>query len=192
MEKGIIMEYIEVKDEIIIAHYCAKNKPKGTQFISTINFTGNVGMNLNMIDIEKGGQFKPLEQLISEKLITDNRGKYYDINDKSSHEINELNVDPGEEWTSKQPKTSYTYEVFNKTLGKWEIDEVLKNEVEVLEPMRIKLEIVKVELRSTDYKVIKACEYGKTVDELYPNESKIRQDLRNEINVLRELLIKGE
>lgn len=186
------MEYIEVKDEIIIAHYCAKNKPKGTQFISTINFTGNVGMNLNMIDIEKGGQFKPLEQLISEKLITDNRGKYYDINDKSSHEINELNVDPGEEWTSKQPKTSYTYEVFNKTLGKWEIDEVLKNEVEVLEPMRIKLEIVKVELRSTDYKVIKACEYGKTVDELYPNESKIRQDLRNEINVLRELLIKGE
>ena len=72
------MEYIEIKNNIIIGHYCGtipeKKKPE-IEYLIVENCVVNIGDDVRIyVDVQAGIK-KPLKQLVAEKLITIPEGK---------------------------------------------------------------------------------------------------------------------
>ena len=72
------MEYIEIKNNIIIGHYCGdmpKQKDPAIEYRIIENCAANIGDDVRIYsDVAKGIK-KPLKQLVAENLITVPKGK---------------------------------------------------------------------------------------------------------------------
>ena len=72
------MEYIEIKNNIIIGHYCGdmpKEKHSDTEYLVVERIYANIGDDIRMyIDLQAGIK-KPLAQLVAENLISVPEGK---------------------------------------------------------------------------------------------------------------------
>ena len=72
------MEYIEIKDNIIIGHYCGELPEQTNPEIQYKAVTGcavNIGDDIRLYENMETGIKKPLAQLINEELITIPHGK---------------------------------------------------------------------------------------------------------------------
>jgi hypothetical protein len=72
------MEYIEIKDNIIIGHYCGavpKKKNPEIEYRMIENCTVNIGDDIRMYTDLQAGTKKPLTQLVAENLIALPEGK---------------------------------------------------------------------------------------------------------------------
>ena len=72
------MEYIEIKDNIIIGHYCGQLPEQTNPEIEYKAVTGcvvNIGDDVRIYESIEAGIKKPLAQLINEELITIPNGK---------------------------------------------------------------------------------------------------------------------
>lgn len=95
------MEYIEIKDGVIIGHYDAAEVPQGQQYKAVESFNGYKGMKVAMID--ERGAIRPIEDLIADGLVKDLRGKYWDKTTKQLFEIKEYDQEPNPNWTTLEP-----------------------------------------------------------------------------------------
>ena len=72
------MEYIEIKNNIIIGHYCGaipeKKKPE-IEYLIVENCVANIGDDVRIYSDLLAGVKKPLKQLVAEKFITIPEGK---------------------------------------------------------------------------------------------------------------------
>ena len=72
------MEYIEIKDNIIIGHYCGampKQKDLVIEYRIIENCVANIGDDIRMYTDLQSGTKKPLTQLVAENLISVPEGK---------------------------------------------------------------------------------------------------------------------
>jgi len=175
------MEYIEIKDNIIIAHFCAQELPIGSQYREVYDsFNGSVGDNINLFDWNNQGEKKSDSELITQGLVEDHRGTYYDKATKESFELTEIGVISLDTWTNIEPDSKDRFQTWDETQNIWVIDESAKQKAQI----ERQLFGLKQQLSDGDYKVIKAFELNTTLEMLYPGEPLIRQTLRDEINVL--------
>jgi hypothetical protein len=127
------MEYIEIKDGIIIGHYDALKVPKGNQYKAVDIFNGYKGMKAAMIDDR--GSVRPISDLIADGLVKDCRGKYWDKTTKQYHEISEYDQEPDPNWTDKQP-SGMPYEYWNGDDWTENPDEKAKYELNIIRMKR--------------------------------------------------------
>ena len=72
------MEYIEIKDNIIIGHYCGampKQKCPAIEYRIIENCVANIGDDIRLYTDLQSGTKKPLTQLLAENLISVPEGK---------------------------------------------------------------------------------------------------------------------
>nr|DAW73081.1 MAG TPA: hypothetical protein [Caudoviricetes sp.] len=72
------MEYLEIKDNIIIGHYCGampKQKDPVIEYRIIENCVANIGDDIRMYTDLQSGTKKPLTQLVAENLISVPEGK---------------------------------------------------------------------------------------------------------------------
>lgn len=72
------MEYIEIKDNIIIGHYCGampKQKGPAIEYRIIENCVANIGDDIRLYTDLQSGTKKPLTQLLAENLISVPEGK---------------------------------------------------------------------------------------------------------------------
>lgn len=72
------MEYIEIKDNIIIGHYCGampKQKDPVIEYRIVENCVANIGDDIRMYSDIQAGTKKPLTQLVKEGLVSMPEGK---------------------------------------------------------------------------------------------------------------------
>lgn len=180
MEEDRIMQYIEIKDNIVVDHCCSNKIPSGSQYKQVTDFNAYVGISSIALDFENGGQLKPEEELITLGVIKDTRGIYYHVETKEKIEIKKLNVEIPNSLTKSKPSE------FDEWDGKkWVENLTLKKENED----NIKIYEAERYLSISDYKVIKAIEVSLSdvIEGLYPGEQAIREQKRQIIRDLREV-----
>jgi hypothetical protein len=176
MEENSIMEYIKIVGNKVAGHYCGKT-PVGEEFQTVENFSGYVGIDLSWLD--SSFNMKSEEMLLSDGLIKDCRGDYWDKETKSQHTIEEVGKEPQENWTDK-PHSSMPYEHWVDS--DWVEDQAEKEEYD----KALAVNEASQYLDSTDYMVIKAMEQGLTLENLYPGETAKREAFRQTIRDYRE------
>ncbi len=111
------MDYITITDSKVSGHYCASKKPDKEGVIEAPLFNAYVGVPLDYLD--DNYRIKSEEVLISEGIIKDNRGVYYDSG-KQEHRINMPGIDPKPTWTTEI--WNHITDVLNHETLKWEAD----------------------------------------------------------------------
>jgi len=168
------MEYIKIENGKVTGHFSSKEMPKGKEYRKVIAFGGFVGCDFGMLNSD--GSVKSEEELISLGFIKDNRGDYFNIENKSKITISQIGIDIPEKYTSIKPKQ----------FDEWDGSKWIENTNKKLEyEKNINILEAKEYLNSTDYKVIKSIEQGKSINDLYPNEAKKREEAREIIRNLK-------
>lgn len=62
------MQYVEIKDGVIVAHYCAKTVPNGNKYRKVTNFTATVGAPVDQIDND--GRLFTKEEIVSKGILS--------------------------------------------------------------------------------------------------------------------------
>lgn len=167
------MEYIEIKDNKVIGHYSAQELPEGSQYKTVENFTGYVGIDSRML--AESGEIRPQEELISDGLVEDNRGFYWNKETKLKIEIKNIDVEVPDGFADIEPNQ------FDEWIdNKWVENSVKKKEHDDA----VKISEAQAYLNATDYKVVKAIESGVALNDLYPGETELREEKRQ---IIRDL-----
>ena len=178
------MEYIETKDGIVTGHYCGAAIPKsteGTSYVKVCNFTGYIGVSTDWLDSD--GQLKSVETLVSDGIIEDNRGDYYQKSDKSKLTIVTLGESVPDGYTELEPGN---YDYWDDESESWVTDAAEKLNAE----KELGIKIAKSTLADTDWIVSKIAEkqiLGEDISSLlakYSDDLAARATARKTINSL--------
>jgi|GEM_PF-4421394 len=118
------MEYVKITngkiEKIISTPEPPPDSPSGWREIDGTTFAGHVGQDERMIDWSSG-KIRPLEELIRDGVLKDNRGQYWHKDTLEPLEIKELNQEVPSEFTSKKPPMSASA-FWNDEADEWNID----------------------------------------------------------------------